>query len=428
MAAIGIWLWLDPGNFGTPSSSSCVPTLTVVGSSVPFYSPVLRIFSLAMYFLILIPGFNLLPPILFFLLLHIAYNGCIRQNRTIGRSAADVYTAFLVIGLVLLVVINIIFLVDIELTLSRNKHLQSGEDDLWVFGQVLALLLLVMPLRDAWNALRDIRTTLRGVQQQYYQALQEDVEATPLVERLQDLVNQGADPKECFKVPGFENLFQLAACRGRKDVMEIFLNESGDVIDTKPTGTYGTALQAASAKGHITLVQLLLDSRNDKEKYINIVGGYYETALCAACVNEEFEVAELLVEEGAKAERAGKRFGSPLHVATLVGNTRIITLLLGHLEDKDANSTWDIFGTALDVAKLLKNDTVVKLLTERGLKEWDRILVADDSFFTLTQQVVTCKSLSFLHCARAADDAFSRLHNRMRNSRRAELLKFKNSH
>jgi hypothetical protein len=148
---------------------------------------------------------------------------------------------------------------------------------------------------------------LRGVQQQYYQALQEDVEATPLVERLQDLVNQGADPKECFKVPGFENLFQLAACRGRKDVMEIFLNESGDVIDTKPSrivkfcrvyhpthlcsaGTYGTALQAASAKGHITLVQLLLDSRNDKEKYINIVG-------------ECFNVNEL----GSKANFSGRR-------------------------------------------------------------------------------------------------------------------------
>jgi hypothetical protein len=76
-------------------------------------------------------------------------------------------------------------------------------------------------------------------------------------------------------------------------------------------------------------------------------------------VNEEFEVAELLVEEGAKAERAGeladvgemtadvgigKRFGSPLHVATLVGNTKIITLLLGHLEDKDANSTCELAG------------------------------------------------------------------------------------
>ncbi|KAJ7697889.1 hypothetical protein B0H17DRAFT_1130167 [Mycena rosella] len=118
--------------------------------------------------------------------------------RTAGNSSPSeqVQIDFLVVGLMLLVLINIIFLVDtsirpvpsarclwhkdtevtyhrlikgeprglagarpaIELTLSRNKHLQSGGDGLWGFGQVLALLLLVMPLRDAWNALQDIRT------------------------------------------------------------------------------------------------------------------------------------------------------------------------------------------------------------------------------------------------------------------------------
>ncbi|KAJ7678610.1 hypothetical protein B0H17DRAFT_1078216, partial [Mycena rosella] len=142
----------------------------------------LRIFSLAIYFLLLIPGINLLPPIFFFLALHITYNRFRSRWDRQGAMHMDPesdHIDFLVVGLVLLVVINIIFLVDIELTLSRNKHLQSGADGLWGFGQVLALLLLVMPLRDAWNALRDVRTAWRGAQRQFYQALQEEVEATP---------------------------------------------------------------------------------------------------------------------------------------------------------------------------------------------------------------------------------------------------------
>ncbi|KAJ7477497.1 hypothetical protein FB451DRAFT_1454293 [Mycena latifolia] len=202
MAAVGIWLWLNPVKFGAPMH--CDPTLTIVGGPAHFSSPALRIFSLAMYFLLLIPGINLLPPIFFFLVLHIAYNRslehqrsswerwdrCIQSiRRTLGRKRSEpedgesqkVHTAFLVVGLVLLVVINIVFLVDIELTLSRNKHHQSDEDNLWGFGQVLALLLLVMPLRDAWNALRDIQEALRGVQQQFHQGLREEIAATPII-------------------------------------------------------------------------------------------------------------------------------------------------------------------------------------------------------------------------------------------------------
>lgn len=43
------------------------------GSSVPFSSPALRIFSSGIYSLLIIPGINLLPPFLFFLALHITY-------------------------------------------------------------------------------------------------------------------------------------------------------------------------------------------------------------------------------------------------------------------------------------------------------------------------------------------------------------------
>jgi hypothetical protein len=53
----------------------------------------------------------------------------------------NIHTTFLIFGLVSLAVI---FLVDIELTLSRSRPIQYRGEDEWGFGQMLALLLLVV--------------------------------------------------------------------------------------------------------------------------------------------------------------------------------------------------------------------------------------------------------------------------------------------
>ena len=66
MTFIGIWLWSDPSKFGT--RISCNPTLPIVGGAVPFSSQALRICSLLMHSLLLIPGFNLVRGFLFFYL------------------------------------------------------------------------------------------------------------------------------------------------------------------------------------------------------------------------------------------------------------------------------------------------------------------------------------------------------------------------
>ncbi|KAJ7840496.1 hypothetical protein B0H14DRAFT_1057931 [Mycena olivaceomarginata] len=81
MAAVGIWLWSDPSKFGQPLDLSCDPTLTVIGVPARFSSKPLRIVSLAMYSLVLIPGLNLIPPFAFFLTLHILYNWSREQHK-----------------------------------------------------------------------------------------------------------------------------------------------------------------------------------------------------------------------------------------------------------------------------------------------------------------------------------------------------------
>jgi len=311
MASIGIWLWSDPSKFGTPIS--CDPTLTIVGGVVPFSSRALRICSLLMYSLLLIPGVNLVPGFLFFISLHILYNKSRRRHtkfwtlcqhvldglqrapravrnapRTLRRilnndiqrqrvsppdeeyqigdndtttpstarpsqppsrtpsppqpisphpsvqdgnshkptlsqprslhksqnfsstpqspSQYDTHVGFLVVGLVLLFCINIIFLSDTELTLSRNKQIQSREQDLWGFGQVFALLFLVITLRNFATSIDDIRKKFRErdeckdeikreAQRQFEDSLRSAIEKNTLENYgFQDLIERGACP------------------------------------------------------------------------------------------------------------------------------------------------------------------------------------------------------------------------------------------
>ncbi|KAJ7230509.1 hypothetical protein GGX14DRAFT_411044, partial [Mycena pura] len=293
MSALGIWLWLHPREFG--SGLSCVPTLTIVGGAVPFSSHALQIFSLIMYFLLLVPGVNLLPPILFFLALHLVYNWSREHHE-------EVHTAFLAVGLALLAVINIILIVDIERTLTNNN--QSNANNVWGFGQVLSLLLLVVPLRDAWNAFRDVQEGRLTVNYQFQQVLREDLTATSIWDRLHVLITRGADPRVDVKGTKFTNSLQLVGYFGRIDLVEFLGIDkipfekrlTMTELEGDPTWGYKTLLQAASANGQIAVVEQLLKFRPED---VNIEGGHYGTAFCAACANGKIEIAKLLLEQGA---------------------------------------------------------------------------------------------------------------------------------
>jgi ankyrin repeat protein len=59
---------------------------------------------------------------------------------------------------------------------------------------------------------------------------------------------------------------------------------------------HGTALQAASFKGHPQIIQMLLLSGAD----VNIVGGAHNTALHAASTECRPEIVEVLLASGAR--------------------------------------------------------------------------------------------------------------------------------
>ncbi|KAJ7911222.1 hypothetical protein B0H13DRAFT_2660634 [Mycena leptocephala] len=380
MAAVGIWLWIDPSKFG--QDIECA-TITVVGAPARFSWKPLQIASLMMYSLVLIPGFNLIPPFLFFLTLHISYNWSRRRHQTFWKwcDKALQYTSrsssagqdtdgrttpsscaprntFLIVGLGVLVAFNILFIVDIELTVRRNKGDRTGDAE-WGFGQVLSLLLLVIPLRDASGALEEILAKLNAVQKQFDDLIQRECRPTTVVKELQRLIKEGASPDSWAVAESrFDNILEVAVYYGRPELVEFLLNESP--VEDRPNGKYGSLLQMASARGHSSIVKILLGTAKYKED-LDTVGGLYGTALCAACANGNIEMVKALLQAGASLKAKGECFGTPLHVAVLMEDVKMAELLLDH-NKKDTNCEWEYVGDAAGLAFRLGNNKLDKLL------------------------------------------------------------------
>ncbi|KAF5323839.1 hypothetical protein D9611_008234 [Ephemerocybe angulata] len=180
MAGLGLWLWSNIRAFGEgqDDANDCAAKhvfLAILGKHVPFASEALRVVSLVIYAVFLVPGVNLLLPIVVFLVFYhlhrvtptpkVAGSGSsgatidayIRQSKLrfwIRRTYNSIVHRWGIfppfVGLILLLAINLVFIIDIELALKQNASLQGDSKDEaeWSFGQILAMLLLFMPLRD----------------------------------------------------------------------------------------------------------------------------------------------------------------------------------------------------------------------------------------------------------------------------------------
>jgi hypothetical protein len=206
MAALGVWLWSDLQLFGQGKREPTIfkaanaltlerATIAIVGQGVPLASSALRFASIAIYSLFLIPGLNLIPPMVLFLA---AYFGC---RRIPLAKRWDVLPAY--IGLGILLAINVVFIVDIELTRNMNVALQEGDEAEWGFGQILAILLLLLPLRDSIEALLERR--LKQRQRELDQDLQDAIAREDF-----DRVKQAIERGSSFPSPKTRGMLCLA--------------------------------------------------------------------------------------------------------------------------------------------------------------------------------------------------------------------------
>ncbi|KAJ6530079.1 ankyrin repeat-containing domain protein [Mycena vulgaris] len=445
MAALGIWLWIDPASFG--KANICAyehGSTTILGNIVPLRSHRLRSWSLAIYSLFLLPGVNLMLPMGLFLWLFVAYqswhqrrqstsSGALNTSRhtTHDRSAPNadsplqsgrksgfrqttrsltqlgaVFRAWkgrlpsfpsivpVVIGMAILFAINLIFLVDIELTLRRNRNPQDVADAAWTFGQILAMLLLVMPLRDLLETIFERREKRR--RDEHTASLRNAVKGEASEQTLLDLITNGADVNTRIEDCAWATALQLASFRGESQLMTVLLTLRGN--PDIQGGKYGTALQAAFHGGHMWTVELLLargaDPNITHENYgtvlqsaskvgslgtvklllqhganPNIQGGQFGTALKAASHSGCVDIAEVLLSKGAEPNFQGGRYGTPLLKAALSVhhghiNWNMVRLLVNHKADINVLAIKG--GTALHAASRRGDGDMVQFLLERG--------------------------------------------------------------
>ncbi|KAJ3548143.1 hypothetical protein NMY22_g1374 [Coprinellus aureogranulatus] len=342
MAALGIWLWSNPKSFGR-SEANCATnsvSLAILGAHVPFASSMLRIISLVLYALFLLPGLNLVLPVIlylgFFIWHHKRYIMVQGTPPTTQPDAGAPHrrppqhhlTGLLCeifakcvqssifpvcVGLLILLGVNIVFVVDIELTLRRNKELQAAGETEWGFGQVLAVLLLVMPLRDLIEMILARRQRRQEMQIKNH----EWKEAIMLwkADDILKMVKEGANPN--VRANNGRTALEVVSLTKNWQGMRILAEAHTNVNTVFEDGR--TALYVAISHEKWDLVPALVNKDTDLTIKPSSYDVYGSTALELAIYKKNWDAVDCLAEATGQAT---------LEVLILAGNWGAAQVLL----------------------------------------------------------------------------------------------------
>ncbi|KAK7039796.1 hypothetical protein R3P38DRAFT_491758 [Favolaschia claudopus] len=353
LSGIGLWLWINPLKFGKAENVGICAmnfsTYVLLGKHIRLGAPALRIVSLVLYGIFVVPGFNLAVPLAFFLGLFFVYRSChgkrsehkfeppwiqnkpapsserlqFRPKGSLKRSIFFLqtwYNPFLVptiAGLLFLFAICIVMILDIELTFRANKDLErpgtENSDNEWSFGQVLAVLLLVLPLREL---------RIFGARRNFTASLQNAVRWEADSDVLRDLVRRGAHVNVIAEGSTHPTALHLAVAKRRDAELTRMLLVYGADTEAKDK-LDNTSLHTASSHGDLSIVRVLLAHGANP----NAEGGEYNTALQAASQAGHVEVVQLLLENEAEVNMEGGKYGNAMKAASIRGETAIIELL-----------------------------------------------------------------------------------------------------
>ncbi|KAF7346943.1 Multiple ankyrin repeats single kh domain [Mycena venus] len=400
MGAVGVWLWANPLGFG--SSPSCPPdaTISVLSRTFPMASPGLRIISLMFYAAVLIPIVNLVLPTALVLT---PYLLCPLGQWSDPKKRESVAVRCVALGLILLFAINVIFIVDTELAISRNESRQAGQDKLWTLGQTLALLLLVLPIRGLLGYLLTttslvlpiVGETPWGRAVRGFRTCDKDTVSWSEVYRrrwligdtpvkvdsdwlLHALIDGQLDIERflCENGADWATVLVRAAEQDRAEIVRSVIKRGVDV-----ESAYGKALCGAAWNGHLEIVRFLVEkaadinSRNGEPLRYATATGHLEMVcflvekgadvnsndgepLCNATVRDDLEIVRFLVEKGADINSNNR---SPLQCAAVMGHLEVVHFLVEKGADINSNN-----GKPLCYAAERGNLEVVCFLVEKG--------------------------------------------------------------
>ncbi|KAJ3871846.1 ectomycorrhiza-induced ankyrin-domain/NACHT-domain-containing protein [Lentinula edodes] len=156
----------------------------------------------------------------------------------------------------------------------------------------------------------------------------------------------------------FGNALQAASYKGHESIVKLLLENNAAV--NAQGGRCGNALQAASLNGNESIVKLLLENN----AHVNAQGGKYGNALQAASYHGHESIVQLLLENDADVYAQGGYFGNALQAASYKRHERIVKLLLKNNADVYAQGGY--FGNALQAASYRGHESIVKLLLEHN--------------------------------------------------------------
>lgn len=180
------------------------------------------------------------------------------------------------------------------------------------------------------------------------------------IEMVRILISRGELDKDTLWFSGFfGTALQAASYRGHYDVSEMLL-KAGAAVNPAP-GFYGNPVHAAAWNGHAELIGLLIMYGAD----INAKGGGYGNALVAAAKGGHESAVIRLTVNGAKLnEKGSEDYPTALYAASLNGHREVVARLLHWGADPNKEYTHGKF--ALRAAVQRGHKEIVALLIEYG--------------------------------------------------------------
>jgi ankyrin repeat protein len=177
--------------------------------------------------------------------------------------------------------------------------------------------------------------------------------------RLHDPENEEKGPEVNRKSESIPHPLYYSSLVGFTDVtLQLTANSNVDINTTG--GRFGSALGAASAKGQIETVEILLVNGAK----IDSSQKSFDNVLRLASAGGHDKIVSILIANGADVNAQGLHFDSALHTASAFGHDTIVSTLLANGADVNAQGGPD--GSVLQAASASGHNKIVSMLLANG--------------------------------------------------------------